>query len=177
MWCTILFVVSCFAIIISEKTSEDLHELQNKINKDVKTVRKDDNVSTVIFNDIAYEIYLFDPKKETEYPKEDLISLKAMKFYSCVNCRMAQWIIKNILEYSSILRHFYRIIMFNKLPYENKFYKKFGELQELTISTTNILNVLFEVLELYSYSSQLDTSLLNSVLSLHLNIYFSVGIL
>jgi len=75
--------VSCFSIIISEKTSEDLHEFQNKINKKVKTEWKNENVSKVEFLSIILEIYFFDQKDEHQF--------LLLHFYSLVNCKFATW--------------------------------------------------------------------------------------
>jgi len=99
----IIVFISCFAIIPFSFQNSDLSKLQKIIKQKVNVERINKNEHIVKFKDESCKIYFFDPTNDNEIMDEDKESKKIfMKFYTCLNCRMAIWINNTVFNYTEI---------------------------------------------------------------------------
>lgn len=171
--------------VIDDDTKE-VTELQKNINKITNITNLNENLSRVeIQNNVRCQVYLYDPDvrvivqdPDGNHPTPDAETMRvnSVKFYYCLNCKFAEFVENKL----------YALIELVPLSYNSIFSLKYDDVHRITFQPSAMdgivkhvevfTDVLFNFLNVYTYPSLLDTSLLKSLVSLQFSINCVRGI-
>lgn len=178
----ILTFFICFAAFKSGVDTHKHNDLKMNVFKLTSLDKIGDNLSSVEIINVRCEVYSFDLIENHQYQlinsdgstNYDDLFIKLTLFYSCLNCKFAEWIQNKLLI----------LIESNPTLYQKVFQSKYNELcrtrleesenllDEIIKNTKHFVSILFNYLEFYTYSALLDTSLLKSLVSLQIKINY-----
>ncbi|VVC33043.1 Hypothetical protein CINCED_3A015185 [Cinara cedri] len=164
-----LFFCSCLVTIkYGEIGSVSISDLNKKIQ--FQTLLIDIfNERVVTFGQFEYNVFLYNP-----YSLDEFEGSRVSHLYTCINCEFAAWTQHQLYAF---LKPF--PLIFHS-SFQDVFNNVFGLLNQKMIDQINIIlkyverfiQILFELLDAFTYASLVDTTLLKSLLSLSMKINF-----
>ncbi|VVC35982.1 Hypothetical protein CINCED_3A024769 [Cinara cedri] len=177
----VLIIFLCFTIIQFEisytklfvNTRDDIGALQEAAHEMTSRRKVSPNFSVVRLQSASCLIYYYD-KEELQVLQDSNDKNKSLsKFYVCMNCVFAEWIRKKLYEFVQEFPLLYQSKFMDEYDtYKSDFNKSLAVLNGIMKQTVRFINILFNFLNIVTYSAFMDIDLLKTLLSFSFKINY-----
>lgn len=166
----ILSLLPCFIITKCEVFAGNFGRFEFDIIKHVQVKAKSNNSSVVKFKNISCVVHYYNLILE---PKPDEMRSKSMQFYFCLNCVFADWIQNELFKLIEGVPYLRYVELGSSINDEFRNKVSVETIANISVIIERFLNVLFAIVNMYTYPAHIDTGLMKSLLLL----YFKLNVI
>ncbi|VVC35983.1 Hypothetical protein CINCED_3A021619 [Cinara cedri] len=176
----VLFIFLCLEIIQFGNSSnlwlntkdKRVELLQERAHNMTGRKKINNNLFAVQFKSVSCQIYYYD-SEYAKTPESEDKNKSLSKFYVCMNCIFAEWIQNKLFKFVKGFPLLYQSKLMDEYDaYKSDFKKSLAVLNGIMEQTVRFINILFNFLNIVTYSAFMDIDLLKTLLSFSFKINY-----